>query len=114
MSETSSHANNQLAHPEQAQPGRSRVGALWISLVGFVIILIVLVVFILQNMQKVRITFLGFKGEVPLALGLLIAAIAGALLIIIIGSIRIIQLRHRANQTSTKPTRELALSSDEI
>ena len=51
--------------------------------------LIFLLVFILQNQISVTIRFLGFAGAVPVGVALLLAAIAGLLLVAIPGGVRI-------------------------
>lgn len=73
----------------------SRVGTAWTSLVVFVIILLLLAIFILQNSSKVGISFLGFHGSLSFGVGMLFAAVAGAALTLLIGSIRILQLKAR-------------------
>ena len=60
-------------------------------IVGF-LALIVLVIFIIQNADAVKISFLGAQGRLSLAVALLIAAIAGALLMAAAGTARITQL----------------------
>ena len=60
--------------------------------------LILLIVFILQNQQPVRILFLGLDGTVALGMALLIAAVAGGVLVAAAGAARIIQLRSTARR----------------
>jgi len=90
-----------------AQPGkeapvvhRSRSGGLWTGLVFSAIVLIFLLVFILQNLDPVRITFLGFGGSLPIGVALLLAAIAGLLLVAIPGGVRMMQLRRAARRAA--------------
>ncbi|MFI6866729.1 lipopolysaccharide assembly LapA domain-containing protein [Nocardia sp. NPDC050406] len=59
-------------------------------------VLIILLIFILQNMQRVVIAFLGWEFEWPLGVALLFAAIAGTLLMAFAGGARIWQLRRHA------------------
>jgi len=66
------------------------------------VFLIVLVIFIAQNLTRVSIHFLGFSGHLSLGLLVLIAAIAGLLIAALPGSIRILQLR-RALKRNTPP-----------
>jgi uncharacterized integral membrane protein len=61
------------------------------------------VIFIVQNAREVSIHYLGLDGRVSLAVALLIAAVAGMLLVAAPGTARIMQLR-RAVKKST-PTR---------
>ncbi len=55
--------------------------------------LILLLVFILENTESVTINFLGASGRLGLGLALLAAAVAGALIVAILGVARIAQLR---------------------
>ncbi|MCR6688862.1 lipopolysaccharide assembly protein LapA domain-containing protein [Cellulomonas sp.] len=74
---------------------RSRTGAAWVGVCVGVLVLIALVVFMMQNTTPVEVTFLGMSGSAPLALVLLIAGIGVGLIALVIGSLRIGQLRRR-------------------
>ena len=41
------------------------------------LVLLLLIIFVAQNTQKVNVSFLGWDGQTPLAVALLIAAAAG-------------------------------------
>ena len=88
-----------------ARPGRSGIGGLWVGLVLSALVLIILLIFILQNPEPVRIAFLGWDGTLPTAVALLFAAIAGVLLVAVPGSARMVQLRRQARQ-ETRAERE--------
>jgi len=97
------------AQPPQPQPpdpepalGHSRSGGLWTGLILSAIVLIFLLVFILQNQISVTIRFLGFAGSVPVGVALLLAAIAGLLLVAIPGGVRIMQLRRAARRAARR------------
>ncbi len=64
--------------------------------------LIFLLVFILQNPDSVRITFLWFGGSLPIGVALLLAAIAGLLLVAIPGGVRMMQLRRAARRAARR------------
>jgi uncharacterized integral membrane protein len=81
---------------------RSRTGGLWVGLILSALVLLFLLVFILQNGEPVQISFFAFDGVLPTGVALLLAAIAGILLVAIPGSIRILQLR-RAARRSARP-----------
>ncbi len=87
------HTQAQTRPALTATDGRSRVGMVWITLIAFVIVLLLLGVFILQNSQSTDIRFFGAKGTIPFGLAMLFAALAGVVLTLLIGSIRIIQLK---------------------
>ncbi len=91
---SSSPAN--VAHDQGVSP--TRASATWTAVVVAVVVLILLVVFIAQNTRKTRVDFLWFHGEAPTSVVLLIAAIAGAVIVIGVGVVRILQLRHIARK----------------
>jgi uncharacterized integral membrane protein len=72
---------------------RTRTGAVWFAVASFAVILVLLLIFILQNSDKVQISYLGAHGELPLGVALLFAAVLGILLVVIPGTARIMQLR---------------------
>ena len=76
----------------------SRTSGAWATLVALGIVLVLLVIFIAQNTQSVRVRFLGWDGTTPLAVALLIATAAGILITAIPGSLRIWQLRRRVRR----------------
>jgi uncharacterized integral membrane protein len=89
------------AEPPTSLPGvdsngrieRRKVSAVWIGFILAAILLIALVVFIAQNSRTATVNFLWLHGHISLALALLLAAVIGALLVAIPGSVRIVQLR---------------------
>ncbi len=95
--------------PALAVP-RSRAGWAWKSLVPALVFAAVMVVFIVQNLQRAKVSFLVFSGRFPLALALLVAAALGALVVFCLGSVRIVQLRkafrrHQAHHETTRGKR---------
>jgi uncharacterized integral membrane protein len=84
--------------PAPSTTRRSRTGGLWVGLILSAIVLLLLLVFILQNGAPVQISFFAFDGVLPLGVALLLAAIAGILLVTIPGSLRILQLRRAARR----------------
>ena len=80
--------------PAQHVVKRTRVGAVWVASALFaLVLLLLLLIFILENSQKVDISFFGAHGHLPLGVALLLAAVLGVLLVVIPGTGRIIQLR---------------------
>jgi uncharacterized integral membrane protein len=73
----------------------TRTSAAWIGIGVGVLVLIMLVVFILQNTRSVAVSFLGMTGTAPLAVVLLVAALGSALIVLLVGGLRIGQLRRR-------------------
>ena len=79
---------------------RTRTGGLWTGLILSAVVGIFLLVFILQNNTPIQINFLGLSGTLPTGVALLLAAIAGLLLVAIPGGLRILQLRRAAKRAS--------------
>jgi uncharacterized integral membrane protein len=67
----------------------------WISVVVANLVLVLLIVFILENTKSVGISYFGAHWSMPLGVALLLATVGGVLLAGIVGSLRIWQLRHR-------------------
>ena len=71
----------------------TRTSMVW-TMVGIgVVLLVAILVFILQNSQRVRMRFLMVEGTLPLGVALLFAALLGALLVLVAGAARVLQLR---------------------
>lgn len=84
------------------------MGGLWVGMAVAAVVLVFLLVFILENGQSADIGYFGAHGHLPLGVALLLASVAGVLLVIIPGTARIIQLRltarrHRAVDTAPPP-----------
>lgn len=77
---------------------RSRLGGLWIALTSGAVVLLLLMIFILENGQRVDIAYFGAHGHLPLGVALLLAAIFGILLVVIPGAGRMLQLRMAARR----------------
>jgi lipopolysaccharide assembly protein A len=72
---------------------RTRLSGAWTGLVIGIVALLLILVFILQNLQSVELSFLAFNGHLPLAVALLFAVILGAIIVLAFGAARITQLR---------------------
>jgi uncharacterized integral membrane protein len=81
------------ARPPRRGPLRSRISAAYTALIAGAIALIVVLVFIIENAHTVTISFFGADLRVSLAVALLLAAVAGALIMAAVGTARIAQLR---------------------
>ncbi len=68
-----------------------------------VAVLIVVMIFIIQNAHAVNISFLGAHLQLSLAVALLLAAIAGALAMAAVGTARITQLRRIMRRNRRNP-----------
>jgi putative membrane protein len=83
------------AAPKAAKRGRmhTRISGVRTGLIAGFVLLIVMLIFIIQNAHAVNISFLGAHLHLSLAVALLLAAIIGALLMAAAGTARITQLR---------------------
>jgi uncharacterized integral membrane protein len=111
----------ETGHPDAAHPGTgqqpttqpparaerasdplraSRTSRSWLSLAALVVVLILLVVFIAQNTQQVEVSFFGWSGHPPLSVALLVAAVGGAALALIVGTLRLWQVRRRVRRAA--------------
>jgi uncharacterized integral membrane protein len=94
--------------PAAAQAPRAgrlhtRISGLRTGLIAGFAILIVVMIFIIQNTHAVNISFLGAHLHLSLAVALLLAAIAGALLMAAAGTARITQLRRIMRRDRRNP-----------
>jgi uncharacterized integral membrane protein len=80
---------------------RTRLSALWLSLLLFTVVLVLLLVFIVENSRTVDIAYFGAHTHLPLGVALLLAAVCGVLLVAIPGTGRILQLRATARRHRT-------------
>ena len=94
--------------PAPQQPGpqqpphhtikHTRTSGLWVAVGIFALVLLFLLIFILQNSRGVDISYLGAHGHMPLGVALLLAAVCGALLVILAAAARMAQLRSTARK----------------
>lgn len=75
------------------RPPRTRISGVRIALIAGTAVLAIVLIFILQNTSTVSVNFLGAHLHVSLAVAMLLAAVAGALIMAAAGTARITQLR---------------------
>jgi uncharacterized integral membrane protein len=81
------------AGPKWTAIPRSRLGGLWVGGIAFALLVLLLLIFVLQNGQPAEVSFFGAHGHLPMGVALLLAAVFGILLIALPGTARIVQLR---------------------
>ena len=93
--------------PERTEPGPTPVntsggglGSAWVTLVIGAVLLILLLVFVLQNQNSIDISFIAWEFSMPSGVLILLAAIVGALVMAMVAAMRIFQLRHRARKAN--------------
>lgn len=70
-------------------------GATWIALILGTLILILLLIFILQNNVSADFAYFGWQFSLPLGIAMLFAAIAGVLVTALLGSVRLFKVTRR-------------------
>jgi lipopolysaccharide assembly protein A len=77
---------------------RTRISGLWVAVGFFAVVLLLLLIFILQNGTKVDVSYMGAHGHLPLGVAMLLSAVCGVLLVVLAGAARISQLRATARK----------------
>ena len=77
--------------PVELSKGGKTAG-LWISLILGAIVLVLLLIFVIQNNQTAGFEYFSAQFDLPLGVAMLLAAIAGALVMALVGSVRMIQM----------------------
>lgn len=107
------HTRSNGAKREPTHP--TRAALVWTATVAVLVLLGLLIVFILQNQEKVSVQYFGLVGPVPLGIALSIAAVAGGLLVAVAGAIRIVQLRTAASRLRHRsPARPLTKTRHQL
>ncbi|MCH1881959.1 LapA family protein [Agrococcus sp. ARC_14] len=73
-------------------------GGTWIALILGTLILILLLIFILQNNVGAEFSYFGWTFALPLGIAMLFAAIAGVLVTALLGSVRLFKLSRRVRK----------------
>jgi lipopolysaccharide assembly protein A len=71
----------------------TRISGMRSALIAGIVVLVLVLIFIIQNAHTVSIAFFGAHLQLSLAVALLLAAVAGALVMAAAGTARITQLR---------------------
>lgn len=92
--------NTESSHVPAEPSSRSftRLAAAWWALVVGLVILIILLIFVAQNTESITTHFVGFHWNLPVGVGYLLAAVAGATTTVLVGAARMIQLRRAAKK----------------
>jgi uncharacterized integral membrane protein len=103
---TSEAATNVSSRPSAERDWhRTRTSAVWTAVVVLVASLVVVLIFILQNLQDVSVSFLVFDGQLPLGVALLVSATLGGVIVLAAGAARVVQLRHNRRLRDRPDTR---------
>jgi len=103
------------SHPlPQHRIKRTRTGGIWVAMGFFAVILLLLLIFILQNNTEVGVSYLGMHGHLPLGVALLLAAVCGVLLVVLAGTARIGQLRATARRHRRVDAKRAAAAKEPV
>ncbi|WP_431813799.1 LapA family protein [Kocuria sp. cx-455] len=80
-------------------------GIVWAALILGVIILILLLIFIIQNNVSTRFEYMAWQFSLPLGVAMLLSAVAGALVMALVGSVRMLTLSHRVRKLEKERAR---------
>jgi uncharacterized integral membrane protein len=91
------------AGPVAPQPKSS---VAWLPLASVLALVVVVLVFILQNLKTVRVSFFTVDWRIPLALDLLLATVLGGLIVLAVISLRNWQRRRAARRHGRRESSE--------
>jgi uncharacterized integral membrane protein len=84
----------------------TRTSGAWVSIALGLAALVVVLVFAMQNLSTVEVTFLSLHWTPPLAVMLLVASALGGVVVFAFGAARIGQLRIQARRARRRSTAE--------
>jgi len=76
-----------------ASPRVTRAAVIWSAVAVSLAVLVLLIIFFIQNQDMVSVKFLGWEGRLAQGVAFFIAAVGGGILVAIAGGARILQLR---------------------
>lgn len=86
---------------DQAYRKARHASGWWARMAVAAVVLIVLLVFIIENLGTVKIAFFGAHWELPLGVAILLAAVCGVLLVLVPSFGRILQLRRTLRRAAS-------------
>jgi uncharacterized integral membrane protein len=78
----------------------SRTSRGWVAVATLAVIFVLLIVFVAQNTDRVAVRFFGWTWHAPLAVAILVGAVAGMVLAVVAGTLRIWQLHRRVRRAA--------------
>ncbi|QLY29829.1 LapA family protein [Nocardia huaxiensis] len=79
---------------------KTRAGYAWVGLVFAALLGIVVLIFILQNLEQSKVDVFAWQWNLPIGILVLLSVIIGALVTALIGGYRILQLRRAAKKAA--------------
>ncbi|GAA3273612.1 lipopolysaccharide assembly LapA domain-containing protein [Paenarthrobacter aurescens] len=89
----SSEHRERVTPPVSGHDRPTRTAALWVAVAVGLVVLVMLIVFFVQNQDMITVRFFGLEGTLALGTTLFIAAVGGGVLVALAGGARILQLR---------------------
>ncbi|WP_309075296.1 LapA family protein [Paenarthrobacter sp.] len=89
----SSERQERAIPPASGHDRPTRTAALWVAVAVGLVVLVMLIVFFVQNQDMITVRFFGLEGTLALGTTLFIAAVGGGVLVALAGGARILQLR---------------------
>lgn len=93
VSETGGVGSGAPPAREDMRVPSTRTSSAWTLLAVGTLVVLLMLVFILQNTQHARVNFLWLHGSIPLGAALLLSAVVGALIVLCLGAGRLLQVR---------------------
>ena len=81
----------------------TRASAAWVAVGSALVLLVLMIVFMLQNPTPVAFHFLGLTVSLPAGLAIVIALVSGGVVVAVAGTARIVQLRKHASRKKPPP-----------
>lgn len=89
--------------PGQGKSLFTRASAAWVAVGSALVLLVLMIVFMLQNSTPTAFHFLGLTATLPAGLAMVIAAVGGGIVVALAGTARIVQLRKQAGRQEQPP-----------
>ncbi len=86
------------AGPPVLQVPKTKVSATWVAVGAGLLLLLLVIIFVGQNQHDSRLNFLWWHGNVPVGLAILLAFVIGGLVVLLLGVVRLTQLRLMARR----------------
>lgn len=89
-------------HSDKPRSGPTVAGGTWAFLIIGALLLILLLVFILQNQQQAEVNLFAFSWQFPAGVAYLICAIIGALITALVGGWRMFEMRRQIRRAKRR------------
>ncbi len=99
------HTGRRRSGRPSERVGPTRLSGAWTAAIVAVVLVVAMLIFILQNEREVPISFVSLHGHLPLGVALLFSAVIGAVIVLVCGTARILQLRRIAKRRTRSATR---------